>query len=146
MLMTMVLAGCSTARAPTAPPVDTLAWAREPLTQLAGDAQRGRAIVASRQLGLCVLCHAGPFPDAQLHGNLAPSLAGVGRRLGAVALRARMMDSNRVKPGSIMPSYFKPVGDVQGEAQPMRVPPGLRGRPLLQAQEIEDVVAYLQTI
>ena len=47
-----------------------------PLTSTAGDPARGRAIVADRRIGLCLLCHSGPFPEAPLQGNLAPSLTG----------------------------------------------------------------------
>src|SRR5437764_10877226 len=50
-----------------------------PLTDHAGDPVRGRAIVADRRLGLCLLCHSGPFPEVSQQGNLAPSLAGAGR-------------------------------------------------------------------
>src|SRR3954464_3784969 len=51
-----------------------------PLTDAPGDAARGRAIVVNRQVGLCLLCHSGPFPEEKLQGSLAPSLAGAGAR------------------------------------------------------------------
>ncbi len=50
------------------------------LTGAPGDPARGRAIVASRQVGLCLLCHSGPFPEERFQGDLAPSLAGAGSR------------------------------------------------------------------
>ena len=50
------------------------------LTGRPGDPARGRAIVADRQLGLCLLCHSGPFPEERFQGNLAPSLAGYDSR------------------------------------------------------------------
>ena len=52
-----------------------------PLTGTAGDPARARAIVVNRQVGLCLLCHSGPFPEERLQGSLAPSLAGIGARL-----------------------------------------------------------------
>src|ERR1700676_5099283 len=58
-----------------------------PLTGTAGDPARGRAIVGNRQLGLCLLCHSGPFPEDRLQGTLAPSLAGVASRLSIGQLR-----------------------------------------------------------
>jgi sulfur-oxidizing protein SoxX len=111
----------------------------EPLTATPGDASRGRAIIADRSRGLCLLCHSGPFPEERFQGSLAPSLAGVGARLSAAELRLRLVDSRRVNPDSIMPAYHRAEGL-------HRVAPALRGRTLLQAQEIEDVLAFLLTL
>ena len=111
----------------------------EPLTAMEGDAGRGRAIIADRSRGLCLLCHSGPFPEERFQGNLAPSLAGVGARMRASELRLRLVDSRRVNPESIMPAYHRAEGL-------HRVAPALRGRMLLQAQEIEDVLAFLLTL
>ncbi len=111
----------------------------EPLTAMEGDAGRGRAIIADRSRGLCLLCHSGPFPEERFQGNLAPSLAGVGARMSAAELRLRLVDSRRVNPESIMPAYHRAEGL-------HRVAPALRGRMLLQAQEIEDVLAFLLTL
>jgi len=111
----------------------------EPMTATPGDASRGRAIIADRSRGLCLLCHSGPFPEERFQGSLAPSLAGVGARLSAAELRLRLVDSRRVNPDSIMPAYHRAEGL-------HRVAPALRGRTLLQAQEIEDVLAFLLTL
>jgi len=111
----------------------------EPLTAEPGDAARGRAIVADRTRGLCLLCHAGPIPEERFQGNLAPGLAGAGARHDAAGLRLRLVDSRRLNPDSIMPSYGRSEGL-------HRVTPALRGRTILSAQEIEDVVAYLLTL
>lgn len=110
-----------------------------PLTQQAGDAARGRAIVANRQLGLCLLCHAGPIPEERFQGNLAPDLAGAGDRWNAAQLRLRMVDAGRFNPATIMPAYYQTEGL-------NRVPAALKGKTILSAQQIEDVVAYLQTL
>ncbi len=111
----------------------------QPLTAVAGDAVRGRAIVANRQLGLCLLCHAGPIPEERFQGNLAPDLAGAGARWSAGQLRLRIVDASRANPATIMPAYFNSDGL-------NRVPAALRGKTILSAQQIEDVVAYLQTL
>ena len=105
----------------------------------AGDPVRGRAIVANRQLGLCLLCHTGPIPEERFQGNLAPDLAGAGARWTAGQLRARMVDAGRFNPATIMPAYYRTEGL-------NRVPAALQGKTLLTAQQIEDVVAYLQTL
>ena len=111
----------------------------QPLTESPGDAARGRTIVANRQVGLCLLCHSGPFPDERFQGNLAPDLAGAGTRWNAGQLRLRLVDSRRLNPQTIMPSYFRINGH-------QRVGVAWRDKPLLSAQQIEDVVAFLATL
>jgi sulfur-oxidizing protein SoxX len=110
-----------------------------PLTGAKGDPARGRAIVANRQVGLCLLCHSGPFPEERFQGDLAPDLAGAGARLSEGQIRLRIVDSTRVNPQSIMPAYYKSEGL-------MRVAPAYRGKTVLTPEQIEDVVAYLITL
>ena len=104
-----------------------------------GDPARGRVIVMNRQVGLCLLCHSGPFPEERLQGNLAPDLTGAGRRLSEGQLRLRIADSSRVNAATIMPAYYK----VRGLT---RVASAFRGKPVLSAEQIEDVVAFLTTL
>ena len=110
-----------------------------PLTDAPGDAARGRAIVADRQVGLCLLCHTGPFPDERFQGTLAPDLNGAGARWSAGQLRLRLVDSRRIDRDSIMPPYFRASGGVQ-------VGKAWRDKPVLDAQQVEDVVAFLATL
>ncbi len=110
-----------------------------PLNGTAGDPARGRAIVGNRQLGLCLLCHTGPFPEDRLQGTLAPSLAGVGSRLSAGQLRLRIVDASRVNPNTIMPPYYR-TQDLT------RVAGSYAGKPILSAEQVEDVVAFLATL
>ena len=109
------------------------------LTGVAGDPIAGKKIVLDRHVGLCLLCHSGPFPEEQFQGELAPSLAGVGSRLSAGQIRLRIVDASRVNPKTIMPPYFR-TDALQ------RVAPAYRGKPVLSAQQIEDVVAFLVTL
>jgi len=104
-----------------------------------GDAERGRAIVANRQLGLCLLCHSGPFPEEKFQGTLAPDLKGAGARATEAQLRLRIVDASRLNPNTIMPPYYRVDGL-------NRVAPAFQGKPLLTAEQIEDVVAYLATL
>jgi L-cysteine S-thiosulfotransferase len=126
-----------------APPAT--AWQRvgdavpTPLTSQPGDPAAGRVIVASRQTGLCLLCHSGPLPEAPQQGNLAPSLAGAGSRWNAGQLRLRLIDARALNADSIMPPYFNPEGL-------QRVGTAWQGQPMLNAQQIEDVVAFLETL
>jgi sulfur-oxidizing protein SoxX len=111
----------------------------ESLTGAKGDPARGRAIVTNRQVGLCLLCHSGPFPEERFQGNLATDLAGAGKRWSEGQLRLRIVDSSRINPATIMPSYYRSEGLV-------RVAPAWRGKPVLSAEQIEDVVAFLMTL
>lgn len=104
-----------------------------------GDPARGRAIVVNRQLGLCLLCHSGPFPEERFQGDLAPDLKGVGNRLSAGQLRLRIVDSGRVVAATIMPAYYR----IEGLT---RVAPAFQGKPVLSAEQIEDMVAFLTTL
>ena len=109
------------------------------LTGVKGDPARGRAIVTNRQVGLCLLCHSGPFPEERFQGNLATDLTGVGSRLSEAQLRLRVVDSSRLNPATIMPAYHRTEGLT-------RVAPAFRGKPILSAEQIEDVVAFLTTL
>ena len=110
----------------------------EPLTGSPGDAVRGRALVLERT-STCILCHSGPFPEEKFQGDLAPSLAGAGSRWSAGQLRLRLVAASRLNPATIMPSYYR----VDGLD---RVGPSWRGKPILTAEQIEDIVAYLATL
>jgi L-cysteine S-thiosulfotransferase len=112
---------------------------QESLTGAKGDPARGRSVVANRQVGLCLLCHTGPFPEEKFQGNLAPDLKGAGARWSEGQLRLRLVDSSRLNPDTIMPSYYRADGLV-------RVAPAFAGKPVLTAEQIEDVVAYLATL
>ena len=103
----------------------------EPVASGAGDAARGRALVAARDPANCVLCHAVPDAAIPFAGDLGPSLAGVGARLAGPQLRLRVVDNLRVNPQTIMPSYYRT--DALD-----RVAPAYRGKPILTAREVED--------
>jgi L-cysteine S-thiosulfotransferase len=105
-----------------------------PLTAVPGDAAKGRAIVADRRVGLCLLCHSAPIEQERFQGNLAPSLAGAGTRWSAAQLRMRVAYSKRLNPESIMPSYLQTEGFT-------RVGAAWAGKPVLTPQQVEDVVA-----
>jgi L-cysteine S-thiosulfotransferase len=111
----------------------------KPLTADAGNVENGRRIVTERQTGLCVLCHSGPFPEARFQGDLATNLAGTGARWSEAQLRLRLVDASRFNPQTIMPSYYR-TNDLA------RVGWQWRGQPVLNAQQIEDVVAFLRTL
>ena len=111
----------------------------EPLAVRPGDAARGRAIVANRSVGLCLLCHSGPIPEERFQGTLAPSLVGAGARWSVGQLRLRIADGARLNPDTIMPPYYRTIGL-------QRVAKAFEGKTILTAEQVEDVVAYLTTL
>jgi L-cysteine S-thiosulfotransferase len=137
--LALLLVLCAPAEAQFAPYKVERGAIDAPLLGLTGDPSRGRAIVANRQRGLCLLCHSGPIPEERFQGNLAPSLAGAGSRSTEGEIRLRMVDSRRVNPESVMPAYHAEDGL-------NRVGRSFAGKPILTAQEIEDVVAYLKEL
>jgi sulfur-oxidizing protein SoxX len=110
-----------------------------PLADKPGDVVRGRRIVIDRQKGACLLCHSGPFPEERFQGDLAPDLAGAGSRWSAAQLRLRLAAPRLINPETIMPSYLRSDGFV-------RISPTQRGKAMLTEQDIEDVVALLETL
>ena len=111
----------------------------ESLTGAKGDPERGRAIVVNRQVGLCLLCHSGPYPEEKFQGTLAPDLKGTGARWSEGQLRLRIVDARRLNADTIMPAYYRVDGLT-------RVAPAFQGKPVLTAEQIEDVVAHLATL
>ncbi len=111
---------------------------RLPLATGTPDAERGRKLLVSRDSN-CILCHAAPETGERFFGNLAPPLSGVGKRLNAAQMRARIVDPLYFNPQSIMPAYYR----IEGLN---RVAETYRGKPVLNAEQIEDVIAYLLTL
>ncbi len=109
----------------------------QPLAPGAADPLRGRAVALGRD-GNCLLCH-GLADAGRPTGNLAPPLDGVGSRLSGGQIRQRVVNPALVNPHTIMPSYFV-VDGLRQVAEPWR------GKPILDAQQIEDLVAWLQTL
>lgn len=87
----------------------------------------------------CILCHSGPFPEQAFQGDLAPNLSGSGGRWSEGQLRLRLVDASRLNAATIMPSYYRVDGLT-------RVGTSWRGKPILSAEQIEDIVAYLATL
>jgi len=111
----------------------------QPLAASAGDAGRGLRLLVARDPANCVLCHAIPDAAVRFAGDVGPPLAGVGARFTIPQLRLRVADNLRVSPATIMPSYYRNDGLA-------RVASAYRGKPILSATEVEDVVAYLATL
>lgn len=109
----------------------------EALSATPGNAENGRRIFASRDGGHCVLCHAAP--DMTTAGNIGPALTGVGARLSTAQIRLRIVDITRVNPDAVMPAFHR-VDDLTRVAQERK------GRTILSAQQVEDVVSWLASL
>ena len=109
------------------------------LSEQPGDVARGRDIAANRQIGLCLLCHQLPSNSDRFQGDIATSLAGAGTRWTVSQLRLRIVDSRRLSADSVMPAYYKLNGLT-------RVGTNWRDKPILDAQQVEDVVAWLASL
>ena len=119
----------------------------ESLTGQPGDPQAGVTVVTSRALGNCVACHSvGALPDVQFPGDIGPMLDGAGSRWTEAQLRGIVANAKMTFEASFMPAFYKTTGFTRpgdgytGEAAPADLPP------ILSAQQIEDVVAYLMTL
>lgn len=123
----VVLSGCAV----------TPAWDEQGPLAGAGDAARGRAVFVAREGGYCVLCHAAP--GVAVAGDVGPALGGIGSRLTAGQIRYRVVDITRVNPDAVMPAFHRTEGLSRVAAQHA-------GRPVLSAQQVEDVVAWLASL
>ncbi len=120
----------------TSPAIAAGLGAQSPLTATPGNAREGERVFNDRDKGHCLLCHQLASNPAPFQGNLAPPLDGIGQRLSQAEIRFRIVDISRLLPASIMPAYFSTEGLTQ-------VAQAYEGKPVLTAQEVEHVVAYL---
>lgn len=111
------------------------------MTGVAGDPVAGAAAFKDRSLGNCLACHANKDMEQELfHGNVGPSMDGVAERWTPEELRAIVADAKKVfGEETVMPGFYSlDVG--------LNVRENLVGKTVLNAQQVEDVVAYLATL
>jgi sulfur-oxidizing protein SoxX len=138
-MLLVAMAGCAVAASPALEPYRVEGDAiPASLGSAIGDPARGREVMTGRDAN-CLLCHAVAETGVRFMGDIAPPLSGVGARLSEGQLRLRIVDQSRLNPDTVMPSYYRVDGLV-------RVAPAYRGKPVLTAQQVEDVVAYLKTL
>jgi len=109
------------------------------LTGAPGDPIEGRKVAINRKLGNCLACHKMPIPEEPFHGETAPDLAGVADRYEEGELRLRVVNPKIINPDTMMPAFYRTDGLT-------RVMKDFVGKPMLTAQQVEDVVAYLGTL
>lgn len=118
------------------------------LTGVAGDAANGAKVMTNRGLGNCVACHAvTALNDAPFHGEVGPTLDGVGGYRTEAELRGIVANAKKTFEGSVMPSFYKSTGFIRpGDGYTGKAAATDELPPILSAQDIEDVVAFLLTL
>ncbi len=110
------------------------------LTGVAGDPVEGRDVFKNRKLGNCLACHVNSdMPEEQFHGEVGPPLDGVADRWEVAELRGIVSNAKMMFDGTIMPAFYRDTGAVR----PLE---DFAGKPILTAQQVEDVIAYLKTL
>jgi sulfur-oxidizing protein SoxX len=108
------------------------------LTGKAGDPVAGKKLAVQRKKGNCLACHVMPIPEEQFHGEVGPDLSNVGSNYTEAELRMRLVDPKVLNPDTIMPAFLKPgTHDVLKK---------FKGKTIIKAQDIEDIIAYLMTL
>jgi len=109
------------------------------LTGKPGDPKKGLKTAVDRRKGNCLACHVLPNVKLADHGEIGPPLAGVAKRYKVGELRLRLVDSKKLNPDSIMPSYYRTAGY-------HRLQKKWKDKTIISAQDVEDILAYLQTL
>ncbi|WP_205618830.1 sulfur oxidation c-type cytochrome SoxX [Terasakiella pusilla] len=109
------------------------------LSGKAGNAVNGKKLLVHRKKGNCLTCHSAPILEEEFHGDVAPPLEGVGDRMSAGEIRLRLVNPKVINPDTPMMAYYRTHGLNQ-------VSKSFVGKPMLNEQEIEDIVAYLITL
>ncbi|WP_390914130.1 sulfur oxidation c-type cytochrome SoxX [Pseudosulfitobacter sp. SM2401] len=110
------------------------------LTGVAGDPVNGREVFKNRKQGNCLACHVNAeMPEESFHGEVGPEMTGVADRWEAGELRGIVANSKMMFEGTIMPAFYRDAGF----ERPLEK---FEGQTILTAQQVEDVVAYLQTL
>lgn len=109
------------------------------LTGKPGDPANGREVAINRKQGNCLACHKLPIPEQPFHGEVGPDLNGIGGRMSGAEMRLRVVNSKALNPDTIMPAFYRADGY-------HRVLKDFEGKTILTAEQVEDVVAYLETL
>jgi len=117
------------------------------LTGTPGNPEEGAKIVGSKKLGNCIACHQiSALPDVPWQGEIGPMLDGAGDRWTEAELRGIVANAKMMFEGTMMPAFYKDSGYIRpGKAYTGKAADDTL-EPILAAQQIEDVVAYLATL
>ncbi len=116
------------------------------LSGMAGNPDEGRKIM-NKGAGNCIACHkVSDLSEFPFHGEIGPELDGVADRWSEEELRGIIANAKEMFPGTVMPSFYRTTDFIRpGNAFTGKAAEG-EIEPLLTAQQVEDVVAYLLTL
>lgn len=117
------------------------------LTGVPGDPDNGRVLM-NKGAGNCIACHeVTALKDLPFHGEIGPPLDGIASHRSEAELRGIVADAKVTFPDTMMPSFYKVSGFLRpGDAYTGNAIDPAAIEPLLTAQQIEDVVAFLMTL
>ena len=104
------------------------------LTGVAGDAVNGRKVFANRKKGNCLACHVNSdWSELGFHGEVGPSLDGVGERWTEAELRGLVSNAKETFEDTIMPAFYRSDGYFRNLKK-------FEGATIISAQEVEDIL------
>ncbi|MEO9827620.1 MAG: sulfur oxidation c-type cytochrome SoxX [Paracoccaceae bacterium] len=117
------------------------------LSGVDGDPATGAEIM-NKGAGNCIACHqVSDLAHLPFQGEIGPPLDGVGDRWSEAELRGIVANAKVMFEDSMMPSFYRTEGFVRlGDAYTGKAHGDTEVQPLLAAQDVEDVVAYLVTL
>ncbi len=148
--LAVLVAGLGMAHAETVAP-DNVVWnegtIEQSLTGAPGNATEGAKIASTKSMGNCVACHEiSDLADVPFQGDVGPLLDGAGDRWTEGELRGLLVNAKMTFEDTVMPAFYRTSGFTRlGKAYTGKAHEG-EVQPLLAAQEIEDVIAYLMTL
>lgn len=141
-LMTVTLLSVSALAGPVAPDKVKITDGelKTSLTGKPGSDVKGAEWFKNRKLGNCLACHANSkMPDEQFHGEIGPALDGVADRYSEAQLRAIVVNAKAaLNDKTLMPAFY-----IAHYTDPLK---SFAGKPILTAEQVEDIVAYLKTL
>ena len=111
-----------------------------------GNAEEG-AVIMNKGAGNCIACHqVSALAHLPFHGEVGPTLDGAADRWSEAELRGIVANAKVMFEGTVMPSFYRTDGFIRlGDAYTGNAHEG-EVDPLLTAQQVEDVVAFLMTL
>lgn len=141
--ITALLLGSASAHAEVVAPTNVMyedGAVAKSLTGTPGDPAAGSKAFMNRKQGNCLACHANAdMADQPFHGEVGPPLDGVADRWTEAELRGIIANSKKTFEGTIMPAFYIS----EGYNRPLEK---FKGKSVLTAQQVEDIVAYLMTL
>ncbi|MEG3641330.1 sulfur oxidation c-type cytochrome SoxX [Magnetococcus sp. PR-3] len=111
----------------------------KPMTDKAGDPVMGKKLAMTRSKGNCIACHW--LPESTFAGNAGPNLFEAIRNNDRTVawIRQKIVNPKIDNPDTVMFTFYDNAGKTN-------IRKDWRGKRVLEAQEVEDIIAYLLTL